>query len=243
MFSFIHLATCGFARGIAWEISKKIDDDWKFGDSDTRTKLKQSCQITERFNRFNAVFETCKENFTIDFNGFRKILPDLRKKFVGWKHKIHERNQYTATFNSKSWKNLPATQQVQHKFQNCQACQDRFVAVQALFPVQSTRFISSTRSEASSILSVIDASIPQHGSSSGCSKRKAVETARAIYHKINPAFESVCNMPLSAALVNIHELNIEEKKTKNEKRKVRRSLYKKSKQATEAEWAKTDVVR
>jgi hypothetical protein len=50
-------------------------------------------------------------------------------------------------------------------------------------------------------------------------------------------------MPLSAALVNIHELNIEEKKTKNEKRKVRRSLYKKSKQATEAEWAKTDVVR
>ena len=226
-----------------WEISKKIDDDWKFGDSDTRTKLKQSCQITERFNRCNAVFESCKEKFTIDVNGFRKIISDLRKKCVGWNRKIHERNQYTATFNSKSWINLPATQQVQHKFQNCQACQDRFVAVQALFPVQPTRFISSTRSEASSILSVIDACIPQHGSSSGCSERKAVETARAIYHKSNPSFESVCNMPLSAALINIHELNIEEKKTKNEKRKVRRSLYKKSKQATEAEWAKTDVVR
>ena len=42
VFSFIHPETGGFARGIAWEISKKIDDDWKFGDSDTRTELKQS---------------------------------------------------------------------------------------------------------------------------------------------------------------------------------------------------------
>ena len=50
-------------------------------------------------------------------------------------------------------------------------------------------------------------------------------------------------MPLSAALVQVSELDIEEKRTKGEKRKIRRRLYKKSKQATEAEWAKTDVVR
>ena len=122
--SFIHPTTCGFARGIAWEISKKVDDEWKFGDSDTRTKLKQSCQITERFNRFVAVFASCKENFAIDLKGFRKILPDLRKKISGWSRKIHERNQYTATFNTKSWKRLPAAEQVKHTFQNCQACQD-----------------------------------------------------------------------------------------------------------------------
>jgi hypothetical protein len=50
-------------------------------------------------------------------------------------------------------------------------------------------------------------------------------------------------MPLSSALINVEELQLQQKTTKNEKRKQRRSLYKKSKQATEAEWAKTDVVR
>ena len=242
--SFIHPTTCGFVRGIAWEISKKVDDEWKFGDSDTRTKLKQSCQITERFNRFVAVFASCKENFAIDLKGFRKILPDLRKKIAGWSRKIHERNQYTATFNTKSWKRLPAAEQVKHTFQNCQACQDHFVAVQALFPVQSIRFAPLTRSDVAPLLSVVDSSTPVRGSlSKVCSKRSAVETARAIYHRINPSFESTCNMPLSAALVQVSELDIEEKKTKGEKRKERRRLYKKSKQATEAEWAKTDVVR
>ena len=50
-------------------------------------------------------------------------------------------------------------------------------------------------------------------------------------------------MSLSDALVHVQELNIEEKKSKNEKRKERRHLYKRSKQVAEAEWAKTDVVR
>ena len=157
---------------------------------------------------------------------------------------MHERNQYTATFNSTSWKNLPAMQQAQHTLQNCKACEHRFVAVQALFPVHSTRFISSKRPKASALSSAVDASILEHGSSSkGCSKRNAVEIARTIYHRLNPSFESACNMSLSDALVHVQELKIEGKKSKNEKRKERRHLYKRSKQVTEAEWAKTDVVR
>jgi hypothetical protein len=42
--------------------------------------------------------------------------------------------------------------------------------------------------------------------------------------------------------VNVRELNIV-KKSKNEKRKEHGRLYKTSKQTTEAEWAKTDIVR
>ena len=202
--SFIHPTTCGFPRGIAWGISKKVDDEWKFGDSDTRTKLKQSCQITEQFNRLVTVFASCKENFAIDLKGLRKILPDLRKKLQEGAVKYMNENQYTATFNTKSWKRLPAAEQVKHMFQNCQACQDNFVAVQALFPVQSTRFASLTRSDVAPLLSVVDSSTPVRGSlSKVCSKHSAVETARAIYHRINPSFKSTCNMPLSAALVQI----------------------------------------
>ena len=50
-------------------------------------------------------------------------------------------------------------------------------------------------------------------------------------------------MPLSAAMVNVRELNIEEKKSKNEKRKEHRCMYKKSKLTTEAEWTKTDYCK
>jgi hypothetical protein len=118
--SFIHPTTCGFARGIAWEISNKLDAQWKYGDNDSQSKQKQSCKIEDRFTRFNSVFESCKENLAIDLKCFRKILPDLRKKFAGWNlQKIHERNQYTATFNIESWKRLSVAQQGQHTFENC----------------------------------------------------------------------------------------------------------------------------
>ena len=246
MLSFIHPTTCGFARGIAWEISKTVDSEWKFGDDETRAKLKQSSQITERFNRFSAAFESCKENFGIDFKLFRKILPDLRTKFSRWTpRKIHERNQYTATFNIKSWKSLSQSRKVQHTFENCRACNDRYVSIQSLFPIKSSQFTGYIRPKIpSSINDAIDGCLREQGNSSkGCSKRKAVETARAVYNRINPSFESVCKISLSAALTNVQELKIEEKKTKNEKRNEQRQLYKKSKGATEAEWEKTDIAR
>jgi hypothetical protein len=247
VFSFIDPATCGFARGIAWEISKKLYEDWKFGDSDARSQQKQSCPVTVRYNRFNTVFDCCKENFAIDLKRFQRILLDLRKKFSGWdRRKIHERNQYTATFNIENWKALSASQQGKHTFENCRPCQDRFAAIQALFPVKSTRLIGSSHQKVLSSTDVIDSCINEHATRlpKGCStKRKAVEIARAVYNRINPSFESICKMPLSSALINVQELNIEEKKSKNEKRKERRNIYRKSKYTTEAEWDKTDVVR
>ena len=62
----------------------------------------------------------------------------------GIAEKIHERSQYTATFNIKSWKGLSEAEQGRHTFKNCRACQNRLAPVQALFPVKSTQFIGST---------------------------------------------------------------------------------------------------
>jgi hypothetical protein len=66
-----------FARGVAWEISKKLDKEWKFGDNDSWSQQKQSCKIEVRFNHFNTVFESCKENFAINLKGFCEIFPGL----------------------------------------------------------------------------------------------------------------------------------------------------------------------
>jgi hypothetical protein len=151
----------------------------------------------------------------------------LRKKFVGWSRKTSTPQRLTA----KAGKIYPqhgkyrisskTAKHVKIGLSLCKLCfqsnQRDSLAALARKPHQYYLLLTQVYPR------------PQHGSSRGCSKRKAVETARAIYHKINPSFESACNMPLSAALVNVQELNIEEKKTKNEKRKVRRRLYKKSK--------------
>ena len=71
-------------------------------------------------------------------------------------------------------------------------------------------------------------------------KRKAVETARAVYNKINPSFENVCKMSLSSALINIREVNIEEK-NQSTREENNREIFIES--PIEAEWAKSDVVR
>jgi hypothetical protein len=101
-----------------------------------------------------------------------------------------------------------------------------------------TRFIGNIRPTASSSLNdAIDVCIAEETSSTQRSSSRqalAAESASAVYNRINPSF---------TALVNVKELNIEEKKSKNEKRKNRRSIYKKTKQTIEAEWAKTDIVR
>ena len=51
-----------------------------------------------------------------------------------------------ATFNMKSWENVPATQKVQHTFQNCKG---RFKAVLSLFPVKSTHFLGHAHPDCS----------------------------------------------------------------------------------------------
>jgi hypothetical protein len=87
--------------------------------------------------------------------------------------------------------------------------------------VKSKRFIGNIRPTAfSSLNDAIDVCIAEETrSTQHCSTRQALaaESARAVYNRINPSFEGVWNMPLSAALVNVKELNIEEKKSKNEK--------------------------
>ena len=97
--SLIHPRACGFARGVAWQVIQQVDDETTFHENETRPQ-NQARKMRERFDRFLRIFESNKENFNIDYKGFQKILPDLRKKFSRWNpRKIEERNQYTSTFN------------------------------------------------------------------------------------------------------------------------------------------------
>ena len=63
--SFIHPATCGFARGVAWQLSKQLDEEWKFGDSEDRLQLRGTCPTTIRYNRFKAVSKVVRKIFPL----------------------------------------------------------------------------------------------------------------------------------------------------------------------------------
>lgn len=243
--SFIHPLTCGFAKGIGWQVAKKVDVEIKCQENESRQEH-QTRQMQERFDRFSVVFATCKENFAIDFKSFRKVLPDLRKKFSGWnRRKMHERNQYTGAFNIESWNALSLAQQGEHTLQDCKACRNRFSNIQSLFPVKAIRFIGSTHKE-KSLSSAIEEVVQDFQSPFNKPKgtqRQAVAKARDIYKQLDPFFHKDYGVYFSKAFSKCNELNLGAKKSKAEKKRERRNQYRRAKQNTEEQWESTSLMR
>ena len=148
--TFIHPLTCGFARGIAWQIAAQVDADENQKceeklDNETRN-VYQARLMREMYDRFSNTFKSCKENFPLDLKRFAKHFPNLRVKFSRWNHrKIAERNQFTATFNIQTWNELSPAMKIEHTFQDCKSCQLKYSDTQALFPVKSHRYTGSMK--------------------------------------------------------------------------------------------------
>ena len=86
--TFIHPLACGFAGGIAWQITAQVDADenLKYNENETQ-KVYQARLIPERYDRFSNTFQCCKENFSTDIKRFEKHLPTLRIKVSRWNHR------------------------------------------------------------------------------------------------------------------------------------------------------------
>ncbi len=225
--TFLHPLTCGFARGIAWQIAVQVDADEniKCEDNESRKDF-QARLMRERYDRFSDIFQDCKENFPADFKRFQAIFPPLRNKFSWWNHrKVTERNQYTAAFNIKAWNELSPAMQIEHTFKDCKSCQLKFSKIQALFPVKSNRF--------SNILKENNLS----------AANKAIEVRLPNQTRINSRFETITGHSLVKALTKVKDLNIEKKKSLAEKKRTRRNNYRKFKEAVEKEWENTSLIR
>jgi hypothetical protein len=73
--------------------------------------------------------------------------------------------------------------------------------------------------------------------------REAGETAKSLYDQVNPMFEKITGHSLVKALTKVKDLNIEEKKSKAEKKRTVRNNYRKFKEAGETEWENTSFIR
>ena len=72
---------------------------------------------------------------------------------------------------------------------------------------------------------------------------EAGEAAKSLYDQVNPVFEKITGHSLVKALTKVKDLNIEEKKSKSEKKQTVRNNYRKFKEAVEKEWEKTSFIR
>ncbi len=244
--TFIHPLMCGFARGIAWQIAAQVDADenQKCEDNETRN-VYQARLMREMYDHFSNTFKSCKENFPLDLKRFAKHFPNLRVKFSWWYHrKIAERNQFTATFNIQTWNELSPAMKIEHTFQDCKSCQLKYSDTQALFPVKSHRYTGSMKENNPHLANTtIKFQLPNKPCNTNTTLREANETAKSLYDQVNPIFEKATGHSLVNALTKVKDLNIEEKKSKAVKRKIRRTNYRKFKAAVEKEWENTSFVR
>ena len=245
--TFLHPLTCGFARGIAWQIAVQVDanENIKCEDNESRKDF-QARLMRERYDRFSDIFQDCKENFPADFKRFQAIFPPLRNKFSRWNHrKVTERNQYTAAFNIKAWNELSPAMQIEHTFKDCKPCQLKFNKIQALFPVKSNRFSNILKeNNLSAANKAIEVRLPnQTRINSSTTLREASEAAKSLYDQVNPTFETITGHSLVKALTKVKDLNIEKKKSLAEKKRTRRNNYRKFKEVVEKEWENTPLIR
>ena len=209
--SLIHPHTCGFAKVIAWQLTKVTQKETQRMKDEGQAKYR-SRVMAEHHKRFLGIFSECKDNFAIDLQCFEKKFPDLQQKFVRWNsRKINERSIYITTFNVDTWK-LSPSKKAEHSLMECHGCAHGNSYEQLLFPVKSKQFKSCFQDNVFFAARKSVQEVLEQPTLNRCTKHEAAKTVRELYDKINPKFQKTCNIPLAEALINVHELNLQQKK-------------------------------
>lgn len=235
--------TCGFAKVVALEVSRKVAESLRREEGESKTKHHIRLQH-EQYDQFKSFFSIVKESFNIDFTKFIKKLPPLRDAIKKWNfRKANEKEKFLETYSCVNWEKLSENRKKEHTFTNCKACALRHADVQALFPVKSNVLkakalqnpVFTANNESSKLRS-------SNGRVVKPSKKDIKNTAKAIYEKVAPVFEKRFNMSFAEALTTIPDLNLQHE-SKSDKRKNRRHYYRQSKENTENQMAETAFSR
>lgn len=233
--------TCGFGKILALEAARNVELSRENGESPTRFKARV---LKESFAIYKENFKLVEENFNIDFSKFTKKLPALRKYINTWNfRKIDEKKKYLNTFSGSAWKKLSPARKSEHSFDNCKGCKLRYADVQGLFPVKSAVLkgkaiqnpVFNAANEAAKLRC-------QNGRVVKPSQRDIKNTAKALYNKLSPVFESNYGMTLAEALCKSPDLDLQYK-SQNDKRSQRRNHYRQAKNNIENQIAETAFIR
>lgn len=231
--------TCGFARVVALELSRKTAGSLRKQQGESSTKF-QARVKQEIFKEFNIAFSECGEQFLIDSLKFHKKLPGLRATFTKWNfRKAKEKAEYLEVFSIENWKKLSSPRKKEHSFANCKGCKVRYVSTQAYFPVKSN--VLKSKAKANPVFAA-DTEVRKLKENCKPTKTNIKNAAKAIYDKVSPLFEETFKTSFAEALAYLPELNLQ-CKTPNERRNDRRHYYRHSKKNMEKQMEETAFLR
>ena len=241
--TFLSPSTCGFARVLALEASRKATSQISRVNRESQTKYKARV-LQETYKIYKSNFAIVQENFNPEFSKFTKKLSKLKEYFNKWNfRKLDEKKKYLDTFSSCEWEKLSDIRKCEHSFENCRGCSLRYADVEACFPVKSLFLkgeatknpVFNAESEASRLRS-------QNGRVVNPKKRDIKNTAKAIYDKVSPVFEKNYGVTLAEALSKSPDLDLQYK-SQNDTRCDRRSHYREAKASIESQLAETAFIR
>lgn len=240
--TFLCPSSCGFAKVVAVEITRKVETEFKNGEKDNKPTFRASLH-QEQYNQYKEIFKDVWQSFEIDYTKFIKKLPTLRAKFNKWNYRLTDQKaKYMKTFSTKNWNCLPLSRKREHSFENCKSCAVRFTEVQSFFPVKSNVLkgkamnnpVFSANQQAESLRGTVRKTVP--------SQKEAKATAAAYFNSYASSFQETYNMPLAKALSKVPGIDIQNK-TPNEIHEDRRNHYRKSKKSTQKQMEETAFIR
>lgn len=210
---------CGFAR-VAVKLS--------YGDNGKPVMNKQT-----RYENYIAHFGgTCDESFKIGNNSFNARSPNLLKAIKNWK--AVEKEKYMKHFSSAAWSKLSASQRPFHTIKNCKACQVYHQSFQSLFPIRCNRFKNKT------IEDIVTRNI-QKEKVLKPTQASINERATNLCGQINEEWKKLYNINFEESLAKAPKINLEMKKSKQEKKKESRHRSMENKRVIQEHWAEMDV--
>ena len=192
---------CGFARTAIRELTPK---------NEQVDKQQRACMFKELYDGcsgfgFRAGYFEESKNGSLFSRGCTKILQAFNKRW----HPKEAKKQYEDSFSLANWKALSTDKKKQHRLSKCTACYKQFHDLQMTFP-QQPHYTES-------ILSV---------NTNGLSALGKKQATRQALAEINTSFSTVFDTDFKELLVK-HDRELQKKPSAAEKKKERRSIYRK----------------
>lgn len=238
--TFLDPKACGFGKVAAFHAAKQAKS-MKRDMNEGTAKFGARC-LQERFRLFRETFTSRAESFEVEFLEFNKKFDSLQATISKWSpRKKKEKELFLAEFSVENWRSLSEAKKREHTLFDCKGCHQNYSTVQALFPVKSRRLQKRAMENPFVVANGLAIGT---ASKALVNKTQIKETAKALYDSINPVFQSVSGgMSFAEALSQVPATNLEIRKSKTEKKAVRRKILREAKENVEAQWRETSLTR
>ena len=236
-------STCGFARIAMYEIQYYQDHGLQHRPLEAAMSFKSRI-FQWQLLQFQTLFIDCSPMFNIPYDTFRKELPKIDEIMVKLRKRYSQnKKELIEGLSPKVWK---SQEKNKHTYSNCMGCQNdpKLKKLMDLFPTKKTgcirqnKIISAPKKNNSSteILKYLT-ELPSH-------KKELKEVTKEVLTEANNKIQKTFpGLDIADAAKAVPEFHLEKKKSKVEKQRIKRKIYKACKENIESQRMETAVER